>query len=43
MEVARGEWSAVQGSGTGDLHGLSGNGGFEAGQEATYTLDYALA
>ncbi|MDQ3641641.1 MAG: DUF3224 domain-containing protein [Actinomycetota bacterium] len=41
--VARGEWSVVQGSGTGDLQGLSGNGGFEAGQEATYTLDYARA
>ena len=41
--VARGEWSVVQGSGTGDLEGLTGAGGFEAGQEATYTLDYELA
>ena len=41
--VARGEWSVVRGSGTGDLEGLSGAGGFEAGQEATYTLDYVLA
>ena len=41
--VAKGEWSVVQGSGTGDLQGLTGTGGFEAGQEATYTLKYALA
>ena len=41
--VARGTWSVVQGSGTGDLEGLTGTGGFEAGQEATYTLDYELA
>ncbi len=40
--VARGAWSVVQGSGTGELEGLSGTGGFEAGQEATYTLDHAL-
>ena len=41
--VARGEWSVVQGSGTGGLERLTGTGGFEAGQEATYTLEYALA
>ena len=41
--VARGSWSIVAGSGTGALEGLSGTGGFEAGQEATYTLDYELA
>ncbi|HEX2047368.1 MAG TPA: DUF3224 domain-containing protein [Acidimicrobiales bacterium] len=40
--VARGEWSVVAGSGTGELEGLRGAGGFEAGQEATYTLDYEL-
>ena len=40
--VARGEWSVVRGSATGDLEGLSGTGGFEAGQEATYDLDYQL-
>ena len=41
--VARGEWSVVRGSGTGDLEGLSGTGGFEAAQEATYSLDYELS
>lgn len=41
--VARGSWSVVRDSGTGDLAGLTGTGGFEAGQEATYTLDYDLA
>ena len=40
--VAKGEWSVVQGSGTGDLEGLTGAGGFQAGQEATYTLEYEL-
>ena len=40
--VARGAWSVVAGSGTGDLAGLAGTGGFEAGQEATYSLDYTL-
>ncbi len=38
--VARGTWSVVAGSGTGDLEGLAGTGGFEAAQEATYHLDY---
>lgn len=41
--VARGTWSVVRDTGTGDLEGLTGTGGFEAGQEATYTLDYELA
>ena len=40
--VARGDWSVVAGSGTGDLSGLGGTGGFEAGQEASYALDYEL-
>jgi uncharacterized protein DUF3224 len=40
--VARGTWSVVEGSGTGDLSGISGAGGFEAGQAATYTLEYQL-
>ncbi len=41
--VARGSWSVVTGSGTGDLGGLTGTGGFEAAQEATYVLDYELS
>ena len=41
--VARGPWSVVAGSGTGELEALRGAGGFEAGQEATYNLDYELA
>lgn len=40
--VARGTWSVVEGSGTDALEGLAGAGGFEAGQEATYTLEYRL-
>ena len=40
--VARGGWSVVHGSGTGALDGLSGTGGFEAAQEATYSLQYQL-
>lgn len=41
--VARGTWSVVEGSGTADLEGLTGTGGFEAGhQDASYTLDYEL-
>ena len=40
--VARGRWSVVDGSGTGALDGLSGTGGFEAAQEATYSLQYQL-
>ncbi len=40
--VARGPWSVVAGSGTGDLAGLGGTGGFEASKEASYSLDYTL-
>jgi hypothetical protein len=39
-----GEWFVVTGSGTGELAGLSGSGGFSAavGQHATAWLDYTL-
>ena len=39
---ARGEWTVVPGSGSGDLQGLRGKGGFNAphGSEAAVTLDY---
>lgn len=38
----KGTWFVVPGSGTGDLAGLRGEGGFEAelGQHASYTLAY---
>lgn len=38
----KGTWFVVRGSGTGDLVGLRGDGGFEAelGQHASYTLAY---
>ena len=41
---AAGDWSVVEGSGTGELEGLSGRGRIEAplGGEASYTLDYEL-
>jgi hypothetical protein len=41
-EKARGTWSTVPGSGTGELAGLRGQGGFEAGHGSTanVTLDY---
>jgi Protein of unknown function (DUF3224) len=37
-----GEWSVIPGSGTGELAGLRGEGGFaaELGQHASITLDY---
>ena len=40
-----GEWFVVAGSGTGELAGLTGQGGFTAavGQHATAWLDYTLA
>lgn len=40
--TVRGEWFVVPGSGTGDLAGLRGEGGFtaELGQRASITLDY---
>jgi len=42
--TATGTWSVVPGSGTGDLAGLAGEGGFEArhGEPATYTLRFTL-
>jgi hypothetical protein len=41
---ARGDWSVVPGSGTGELEGLRGEGGFRApsGSEASATLDYSF-
>ena len=40
--VVSGDWFVVPGSGTGDLQGLRGEGGFQAalGQSADITLDY---
>jgi hypothetical protein len=40
--TVRGDWFVIPGSGTGDLTGLRGEGGFEAelGQHAAITLDY---
>ncbi|MBV9414489.1 MAG: DUF3224 domain-containing protein [Solirubrobacterales bacterium] len=40
--VVSGDWFVVPGSGTGDLQGLRGDGGFKAalGQSADITLDY---
>jgi hypothetical protein len=40
--VVSGSWFVVPGSGTGELHGLRGEGGFEAqlGQGAATTLEY---
>jgi len=40
--AARGQWSVIAGSGTGEMEGLAGTGGFVAGRDATYTLDYRL-
>lgn len=40
--VARGRWSVVDGSGTDALERICGTGGFEAAQEATYSLAYQL-
>ncbi len=39
---AKGDWSVVPGSGTGELDGLRGRGGFSAplGSEAAVTLEY---
>ncbi len=41
----KGTWFVVEGSGTGELTGLRGEGGFEAelGQHAAYTLTYWFA
>jgi hypothetical protein len=43
--AARGTWTVVPGSASGELKGLSGKGGFEAplGPQATTTLEYDLA
>jgi uncharacterized protein DUF3224 len=40
--TVKGDWFVVPGSGTGELDGLSGEGGFtaELGQHASITLDY---
>lgn len=40
--TVKGEWFVIPGSGTGELSGLRGDGGFEAelGQHAAITLDY---
>jgi len=42
--VATTAWSVVPGSGTGELKGLRGDGGFAAGREAevSYGLDYHI-
>jgi hypothetical protein len=41
---SRGSWAIVEGSGTGDLEGISGTGWFDApgGPKATYELNYEL-
>jgi hypothetical protein len=40
---SRATWEVVPGSGTGELRGISGTGGFEtSGETTTYTLDYSL-
>ena len=40
--TVKGDWFVIPGSGTGELAGLRGEGGFEAelGQHASITLDY---
>ena len=42
--TSRGSWSVVDGSGTGELAGLRGTGGFvyQAGGQSSLTLDYDL-
>lgn len=40
---SRATWEVVPGSGTGELRGIGGTGGFESSGETTsYTLDYAI-
>jgi uncharacterized protein DUF3224 len=40
---SKGTWTVIEGSGTGELSGLSGEGSFEApGPEASYSLEYRL-
>jgi len=43
-DQVNGSWSIVPGSGTGELAGISGDGGFKAklGQHASITLDYTM-
>jgi hypothetical protein len=43
-KTAQGEWSVIDGSGTDELAGISGEGMFEAphGSKATYRLEYEL-
>jgi hypothetical protein len=42
--TARATWAVVQGSGTGELSGLRGSGGYEAAHDASsLTLDYDFA
>ncbi|WP_109507132.1 DUF3224 domain-containing protein [Nocardioides speluncae] len=42
-EGSRADWEVVPGSGTGELAGITGTGGFDAeGESATYTLAYSL-
>ena len=43
--MSRGEWSVIEGSGTDELVGLQGAGGFvyQAGQKSSLTLDYDFA
>ena len=40
----KGDWFVIASSGTGELTGLRGEGGFEAevGQHASITLDYSF-
>ncbi len=44
-KTAQGDWSLIEGSGTGELEGISGEGTFGAphGSTAEYQLDYDLA
>jgi hypothetical protein len=41
---SQGSWSIIEGSGTGDLAGITGRGSFDApgGPSATYQLEYEL-
>ncbi|MFL5768150.1 MAG: DUF3224 domain-containing protein [Actinomycetota bacterium] len=42
--ASRGSWAVIEGSGTGELEGITGEGRFEApgGPNATYSLEYRL-
>lgn len=44
-DVAKSTWQIVEGSGTGDLAGISGSGSYAATHDKTvhYTVDYQLA